>query len=135
MLSRFERHQAASYGAAAVPSKTMCRQTLTTPTARSDFEISSPAGLSRLQQPLDQDRDCGPASRKTALALKTLDPLGAGRFPGASAALWIERGQELVGDLSPPAGNKPEQVPVAARNAMEKFEACVAAGRGERLVV
>jgi hypothetical protein len=31
MLSRFERHQAASYGAAAVPSKTMCRQTLTTP--------------------------------------------------------------------------------------------------------
>src|SRR5882724_5476172 len=31
MLARFERHQAASYGAAAVPSKTMCRQTLTTP--------------------------------------------------------------------------------------------------------
>src|SRR6266478_4059032 len=31
MLSRFERHQAASYGAAAVPSKTMCRQTLTNP--------------------------------------------------------------------------------------------------------
>jgi hypothetical protein len=31
MLSRFERHQAASYGAAAVPSKTMCRQILTTP--------------------------------------------------------------------------------------------------------
>jgi hypothetical protein len=31
MLSRFERHQTASYGAAAVPSKTMCRQTLTTP--------------------------------------------------------------------------------------------------------
>ena len=31
MLSRFERHQAASYGAAAVPSKTMCRRTLTTP--------------------------------------------------------------------------------------------------------
>jgi hypothetical protein len=31
MLSRFERHQAASYGAAAVPFKTMCRQTLTTP--------------------------------------------------------------------------------------------------------
>src|SRR5450631_254022 len=30
MLSRFERHQTASYGAAAVPSKTMCRQTLTT---------------------------------------------------------------------------------------------------------
>src|SRR3977135_2817359 len=30
MLSRFERHQAASYGGAAVPSKTMCRQTLTT---------------------------------------------------------------------------------------------------------
>src|SRR4051794_11852091 len=31
MLSRFERHQAVSYGAAEVPSKTMCRQTLTTP--------------------------------------------------------------------------------------------------------
>jgi hypothetical protein len=31
MLSRFERHQAASYGAAAVPSKTRCRQTLTIP--------------------------------------------------------------------------------------------------------
>src|SRR6266849_4295709 len=31
MLSRFERHRAASYGAAAVPSKTICRQTLTTP--------------------------------------------------------------------------------------------------------
>src|SRR5258708_22676878 len=31
MLSRFERHQAASYGAAAVPSKTMDRQTPTTP--------------------------------------------------------------------------------------------------------
>jgi hypothetical protein len=31
MLSRFERHQAASCGAATVPSKTMCRQTLTTP--------------------------------------------------------------------------------------------------------
>src|SRR5258708_6529154 len=31
MVSRFERHQAASYGAAAVPPKTMCRQTLTTP--------------------------------------------------------------------------------------------------------
>src|SRR6266702_7266587 len=30
MLSRFERHQAASYGAVTVPSKTMCRQTLTT---------------------------------------------------------------------------------------------------------
>ena len=30
-LCRFERHQAASYGAAAVPSKTTCRQTLTTP--------------------------------------------------------------------------------------------------------
>src|SRR5260370_19603620 len=31
MISRFERHQAASYGATTVPSKTMCRQTLTTP--------------------------------------------------------------------------------------------------------
>ena len=31
MRFRFERHQAASYGAVAVPSKTMCRQTLTTP--------------------------------------------------------------------------------------------------------
>src|SRR6266700_8351800 len=30
MLSRFEGHQAVSYGTAAVPSKTMCRQTLTT---------------------------------------------------------------------------------------------------------
>ena len=34
MLSRFERHQATSYGAAAVPSKTICRQTLTTPDGR-----------------------------------------------------------------------------------------------------
>lgn len=32
--SRFERHQAASYAAAAVPSETMCRQTLTTPDGR-----------------------------------------------------------------------------------------------------
>src|SRR6266702_6839689 len=31
MLCRFERHQATSCGAAAVPSKTMCRQALTTP--------------------------------------------------------------------------------------------------------
>ena len=31
MLFRFERHQGASYGAAAVPSKTTCRQTLTIP--------------------------------------------------------------------------------------------------------
>src|SRR6266700_3721003 len=30
-LSRSERHQAASYGAAAAPSKTMCKQTLAPP--------------------------------------------------------------------------------------------------------
>ena len=133
MLSRFERHQAASYGGAAVPSKTMCRQTLATPDGpqrRRRFylavEISSPAGLpftsadpGKAPTTLDKERDCAPASRKIALALKTLDLLGAGRSLSASAALRIERGQEFVGDRSPPAGNKPEQVAVAARNAME----------------
>jgi hypothetical protein len=48
--------------------------------------------------------------------------------------LRLEGCQKLVRNRSPFTGDEPEQMPVAG-NAMDQFEAGVAAGRGERLIV